>query len=409
MTTRTRVLEQEHWDEFYERLERAFGGPGDHAEERALWHGLAEAGRSLAVWDDDMIVGTAGAFSFRMSVPGGALLPAAGVTMVSVQPTHRRRGILTSMMRRQLDEVHEGPEPVAVLTASEPAIYGRFGYGTATLLLRGSVDTTRTFVRELPGMDAVRLRLSPPEAAREACEAVYAQLVPARPGMLARQPGWDRLPLVDPPEGRDGAGPLQCVLAEVDGEVRGYARYSVKLQWSAAGPDNIVQLRDVEALDPVTYAALWRFLTSIDLTSRVSLRTRPLDDPLLHLFSDIRRCELNFRDDLHVRLVDLGEALEARTYTAPVDVVLEVEDAFCPWNAGRWRLSGDNKGAVCERTTDPADLALSVKELGASYLGGATLRAQAAAGLVRELRPGALAAASTAFRGEVQPWLPHGF
>ncbi|MEW2517946.1 GNAT family N-acetyltransferase [Actinacidiphila alni] len=409
MTTQTRVLEPEHWDEFYDRLERAFGGPADHAEERELWRGLTETERSLAVWDDGGIVGTAGAFSFRMTLPGGSLLPVAGVTMVSVQPTHRRRGVLTSMMRRQLDDVHEGPEPVAVLTASEPAIYGRFGYGTATLQMRGDIDTTRTFVRELPGMDAVRLRLVTPEAAREACEAVYARRVPDRPGMLARQPGWDRQALLDPPSGRDGASPMTCVLAEVDGEVRGYARYAVKLDWSPAGPDNIVKLSDIEALDPVTYAALWRYLTSIDLSSRISFWNKPVDDPLLHLFSDVRRCRLSFRDSLHVRLVDLGEALEARTYTAPVDVVLEVEDAFCPWNAGRWRLSGDAKGATCARTTDPADLALSVKELGAAYLGGSTLRAQAAAGLVRDVRPGALAEASTAFAGDVQPWLPHGF
>jgi predicted acetyltransferase len=227
--------------------------------------------------------------------------------------------------------------------------------------------------------------------------------------MLARRPGWDRMPLLDPPTARDGAGRMLCVLAEVDGEVRGYARYSVKPSWSSAGPDSTVKLSDIEALDPVVYAALWRFLTSIDLTSRVAFHNRPIDDPLLHLVADVRRCELSFRDSLHVRLVDLGEALEARAYAAPVDVVLEVEDAFCPWNAGRWRLAGDAKGATCERTTDPADLALSVKELGAAYLGGHTLLAQADAGKVRELRTGALAEASTAFGSDRLPWLPHGF
>ncbi|MFF7195929.1 GNAT family N-acetyltransferase [Streptomyces sp. NPDC008079] len=409
MTTELRVLERDDWEEFYGRLERAFGGPAEPPEERGLWRELTELERSLAVWDGGEIVGTAGAFSFRVTVPGGASLPAAGVTMVSVQPTHRRRGVLTSMMRRQLDDVREGPEPLAVLTASEPAIYGRFGYGTGTLQLRGNVDTTRTAVRALPGVDDVRLRLVPLEAAGEACEAVYARVVPTRPGMLARRPGWERVPLLDAPASRDGAGERLCVVAEADGEVRGYARYSVKLSWSSFGPDNIVKLSDVEALDPVVYAALWRYLSSIDLTSRVAFYNRPVDDPLLHLLSDVRRGELAFRDSLHVRLVNLGEALEARTYTAPVDVVLEVEDAFCPWNAGRWRLSGDAKGATCERTADAADLALSVKELGAAYLGGPTLRGQAEAGLVRELRPGALAEASRAFRGDVEPWLPHGF
>lgn len=409
MTTDMRVLEPEQWDEFYGRLERGFGGPGDPAVERALWRELTECDRSLAVWDEGEIVGTAGAFSFRMTLPGGAPYPMPGVTMVSVQPTHRRRGVLTAMMRRQLDDFHAAGEPVAVLTASEPAIYGRFGYGIGSRQLYGTIDTTRVRIAAPAGADGVRLRLVAPEAARERCEAVYARRVPERPGMLARQPHWDRLPLLDPPENREGAGPQLCVLAEVDGEVRGYARYAVKPSWSFAGADSVVKLRDLEALDSVVHAALWRYLAAIDLTSKVSFHNRPVDDPLLHLVSDVRRCELGVRDSLHVRVVDVGPALEARAYAAPVDVVFEVEDAFCPRNAGRWRLSADTKGATCERTADPADLALSVRELGAVYLGGHSLRPLAEAGLVRELRPGALAEATTAFRTDVEPWLPHGF
>jgi predicted acetyltransferase len=159
----------------------------------------------------------------------------------------------------------------------------------------------------------------------------------------------------------------------------------------------------------VTYAALWDFLTSIDLTSKLTFNNRPADDPVQHLVSDIRRCLFGFRDGLHVRLVDVAAALAARTYSAPVDVVLDVEDAFCPWNTGRWRLTGDPKGASCERTAEPAELTLSVRDLGVAYLGGYGLPALAAAGLVRELRPGALAEASTAFRSGLEPWLPHGF
>ncbi|HEY5836273.1 GNAT family N-acetyltransferase [Streptomyces sp.] len=409
MTTDVRVLEPDQWDTFFDRLGRAFGGMLDASQERELWRRLTEVERSLAVWDDDGIVGTAGAFSFRMTVPGGAPLDVAGVTMVSVQPTHRRRGVLTSMMRRQLDDFRERGESVAILTASEPVIYGRFGYGIAARQMYASVDSTRVVFAAPKGVDAVRMRLVPAAEGRESCESVYARRIPARPGMLARQPGWDALPVLDPPEDRAGAGELLCVLAEVDGEVRGYARYSVRSGWNNAGADGTVNLRDVEALDPVTYAALWRYLAGIDLTSRLVFRNRPADDPLLHLASDMRRCEIGLRDGVHLRLVDVGAALAARTYAGPVDVVLDVEDAFFPANTGRWRLTGDAKGAVCERTADPADLALPVGVLAAAYLGGPSLRALADAGLVRELRPGALTEASVAFRGVVEPWLPHGF
>jgi predicted acetyltransferase len=135
-----------------------------------------------------------------------------------------------------------------------------------------------------------------------------------------------------------------------------------------------------------------------------------VDDAVLRLVSDVRRCEVRVRDGLYVRLVELGAALEARTYRAPVDVVLEVEDAFCPWNAGRWRLTADAKGAAtCRRTDDEPDVALAVTELGSAYLGGVSLTTLAAAGLVRELRAGALAGASLAFSSDVQPWCPHGF
>jgi predicted acetyltransferase len=288
-------------------------------------------------------------------------------------------------------------------------IYGRFGYGVGTYHVTAEIETDRVRLSVPPGTDDVHLRYAVPADVLDVCEAVYARKVAGRPGMLARTPGWERLGLLDPESARDGASPLQCVLAERDGEVVGYARFRVKPDWEPTGPKGIVLLRDTEALDPAAEAALWRFLFDIDLTSTVKTNGRPVDEAWQYLVSDIRRCSLRVRDSLHVRLVDVGAALQARMYQAPVDVVFEVEDSFCPWNAGRWRLSGDAKGASCERTTDSADLALSVRELGAAYLGGVSLAALAAAGRVRELRQGALAEASVGFASTVAPWLPHGF
>ncbi|MER7976308.1 GNAT family N-acetyltransferase [Streptomyces sp. NPDC095817] len=409
MTTDVRVLRQADWDKWYENLIRAFGGVAESSEERELWNALTEYDRSLGVWDGEECVGTAGAFSFRVTVPGGASVPAAGVTMVSVAATHRRRGVLTAMMRRQLDDLRAGNEPLAVLTASEPAIYGRFGYGIGTLQINAEIDTGRVRLSVPPGTDDVRLRYAAPGDVLDVCEAVYARRVPERPGMLARQPGWERLQVLDPEGERDGASPLQCVVAERDGSAVGYTRFRVKPGWGPAGHDGVVQLEDLEGTDAPARAALWRFLSDVDLTTTLRTRGRPVDEDWQHLVSDIRRCQVRLKDALHVRLVDVGAALEARTYQAPVDVVLEVEDAFCTWNEGRWRLTGDAKGASCVRTGDSPDLALSVRELGAAYLGGVPLASLAAAGRVRELRQGALAEASMAFTSVVAPWLPHGF
>ncbi|KOU72558.1 hypothetical protein ADK57_09685 [Streptomyces sp. MMG1533] len=409
MGTDVRVLRRDEWDQWYDNLIRAFGGVQESSEERELWRSLTETDRSIGVWDGDVCVGTAGAFSFRLTVPGGAALPAAGVTMVSVAATHRRRGVLRSMMRRQLDDVREWGEPLAVLTASEPEIYGRFGYGAATHCVNVEVDTARVRLSVPPGTDDVRLRYAAPADVLDVCEAVYARKVSGRPGMLARLPGWEQLVVLDPESVREGASPLQCVVAERAGEVVGYARFRIKPEWETAGPKGVVVLHDTEALDAAAHAALWRFLFGIDLTSTLTARGRPSDEPWLSMVSDIRRCGLRVRDSLYVRLVDVGAALEARTYQAPVDVVFEIEDDFCPWNAGRWRLTGDAKGASCVRTTDAADLALSVRELGAAYLGGVSLASLGAAGRVRELRQGALAEAAVGFGSTVAPWLPHGF
>ncbi|AOW86995.1 GNAT family N-acetyltransferase [Streptomyces olivaceus] len=408
-TNEPRVLRRDEWDTWYGSLTRAFGGAVEAPERLALYRELTRVDRSIGVWDGAECVGSAGAFDFRMTVPGGAAVPAAGVTMVGVAATHRRRGVLTSMMRRQLDDVRSWGESLAVLTASEPAIYGRFGYAAATFHLNADIDTVRARPAVPEGTDDVRLRYAAPAESLDACEAVYARLVPGRPGMLARRPGWERTGVLDPVGERGDASPLQCVLARRGDEVTGYARFRVRPGWSAEGPDGTVELKALAGLDPVTEAALWRFLFDIDLTSTLAVRGRPVDEAWQYQVSDIRRCRPSLGDALYVRLVDVGAALAARTYQTPVDVVFEVEDAFCPWNAGRWRLSGDPKGASCERTTDAADLALSVRELGAAYLGGVSLASLAAAGRVREVRPGALAEASVGFGSDVAPWLPHGF
>ncbi|MQY15109.1 N-acetyltransferase Eis [Streptomyces sp. RB5] len=409
MTIELRKIEAAQWESWFSRVELAFGGIRENAEERAFWAERNEPDRTVAAYDGELIVGAAGAYSFRMSVPGGGVVPVAGVTCVGVVPTHRRRGVLRAMMRRQLDDVRGRGEALAVLLASEPTIYGRFGYGLGAQEFRVEIDTPRVGLRMPAGAERIRLVLAGVEESLADCEGIYARQVAARPGMLERRPGWERKPVLDDPAEREGASPLMCVQAFDGDDLVGYARYAVAPHWTPDGPDGTVVVRDVDALGPAAYAALWRYLFDIDLTTRVTSRGRPVDDPLLHLVTDLRRCRPRLRDALYVRIVDTAAALAARTYAAPVRVVLEVRDEFCPWNEGRWLLSGDAGGADCKRTEEPADLVLSSRELGATYLGGTSLAALAGAGLVTELRPGALAEASTAFGSPVAPWVPHGF
>ena len=316
------------------------------------------------------------------------------------------------MMRRQLDDVRSWGEPLAVLTASEPVIYGRFGYGAATRQLRAEIDTSRVRLSVPEGTDDVRLRLVEPDepAVRDACEAVYARRVSA-PGPECWSGGPAGSGCRCSTRRATARAPRRCSACSRSGTAKSWAMRATSTSRSGTrpAPRAAIELRDLEALDPAAYAALWQHLFGIDLTSTVKTHSRPMDDAWQHLVSDIRRCGVGSRDSLYVRLVDVGAALEARTYQAPVDVVFEVEDTFCPWNEGRWRLTGDAKGASCVRTADAADLDLSVRELGSAYLGGVSLASLAAAGRVRELRQGALAEASLGFSSVVEPWLPHGF
>ncbi|MER5561249.1 GNAT family N-acetyltransferase [Streptomyces sp. NPDC002506] len=379
-------------------------------EVSALWRGLAEPERCVVVRDEGAIVGTAGIFSFLMAVPGGQLVETAGVSMVSVQPTHRRRGVLSALMHHQLDSLQRVREPLAVLTASEAPIYGRFGYGVAARQLSLDIRSRHVGLRAPAPRDDIRLTVEAPHKALAVCERLYARQVPLRPGMLDRAPGWEELPLLDPPSWRDGGYPLECAVARLNGEVAGYTRYSVAVDWSRRNTARgTVRVRDLEASDPRVYAALWRFLLETDLTSRVVAPNRPVDDALLHLVSDVRQCAPTVLDSLYVRIVDAPAALTARTYAAPVSVVLEIEDAQAPWNRGRWQLTGDRTGAVCTRTEAEPDLTLDAAALGSAYLGGTTLTELAAAGRVRAHRPDVLAGTTAAFTSPVAPWLPHSF
>jgi predicted acetyltransferase len=383
---------------------------GPYSPELIAWQRrFLEVERSIGVFDGDTQVGGASIFTMRLTVPDARQVPMAGVTWVSMLPTHRRRGGLTKLMRHQLHDLHErGAEPVAGLTASHPAIYGRYGYGRPTQAVDFKVARAHNALRLPHGVDDVTLRLVAPKSALETIRGIYARQVTSRPGMIDRLDIWFDFETDDLEQIRDGRSNLRLVLAERDGAAVGYATYRTKETGRAMGE---VHVNDVYADDPAAYAALWQMLLNVDLTTATIADSvgMPLDDPLFAMLESSRYAEPSLRDGLYVRLVDVDRALAARTYAAPIDVVLEVADDFCPWNAGRWRLVGDEKGATCIRTDSAADLAIDVRELGSIYLGGVTLQALAAANQVAEHTTGAVRAVSRAFASDLQPWLSTGF
>jgi predicted acetyltransferase len=341
-----------------------------------------EVERSFVADDGGAVVGHTTALTRDLTVPG-AVIPAAHVTGVGVAPTHRRRGLLTALMHRQLTEIAAGGEPVAVLWASESAIYPRYGYGPAASRLRLDVPTRE--VRLTPAVPpAGRLRVADPKAATAELAAVFDRIRAGRVGWSTRDERRWRYLLADTEARREGGTPLRAVLCDgPDGPV-GYATWRIQDRWGDRGPDARVRIEEVVADDPATYASLWRFLLGIDLARSATYSFAAVDEPLHYLVDEPRRLGGALLDSLWVRLVDLPAALEARRYAAPVDVVLQVTDPLLEANSGRWRLTGGPEKAACTRTTDAADLACTITELGAAYLGGTSLGALAAAGRIEQ-------------------------
>lgn len=399
-----KVLRAEAWEAFTDVDSHAFGTtfPAEITASERPYFGL---GRDIGAYDGDLLIGIANAYEFELTVPGRTV-PAAGVSWVGVLPTYRRRGVLSSLMTAQLTAQHEkGEEPVAALWASEPQIYGRYGYGLASRHWSATVPRGATaLLPEAPSDDRLRLRLVPTDD-WALTAPLYDAMVPTRPGMLARDERWWTRAVRDDESLRQGRSALRCVVVEDDGGVRGYARYATKQSFGDDFGHGVVSVREVLAADPAALATLYRFLFDLDLMGSTELWNLPVDDPLIHWLTNPRRAKPEIGDSLYVRLVDVDRALSARTYATDVDLVLEVADARCPWNAGRWRLTGGADGATCVRTDDAADLTVGVRELGAAYLGSTSLVELAAAGRVDGTTE-SVRGASTAFAHSPAAWCP---
>jgi predicted acetyltransferase len=390
--------------EWYDAVDIAFG---DRLNEEDLPYveAYTELDRALAAYAGDRVVGTAGIFSFDLTVPGGTL-PAAGVTMVGVHPTHRRRGILTAMMRAQLEAVRERGEPLAVLWASEGAIYGRFGYGLATFRASLDIERSRATFRD-QHVPRGTFRMVEPDDAVAACQPIYDRYRPMRAGTFSRTPEFWRAEFVyDPERSRRGGGPAFFVVHQTDGVDDAYARYRLRSDWDDRGPKGSIEVREALALTPTAERELWGYLLNADLTASARVFNLPIDTPLRFMLSDPRRMGLTVADALWLRVVDVQEALSRRTYALRDRLVLEVHDGFLPWNAGRWQVEAMQEGARVARATADPDLVLTASDLGAVYLGGVRMAELALAGRIEECTPGAVARADALLATPLAPWCP---
>ena len=358
--------------------------------------------RFFAAYDGERPVGTAASFPFRLTVPGGELA-AGGVTWVGVLPSHRRRGILRQLMRSQLDDLRERGEPLAILWASEAAIYGRFGYGIAAPSTEMNADRSRFAFREDPGPVGT-VRIVDPTRRSSCCHASTTRSGERFPGSSNAAPtGGSSIALPTRNTGA-GAAARSSALCSRSTTSRSPMRSTGS---SPAGRTATrraqVRLLETLAATPVAARELWRFVFGIDLIVRIRGKYDPAS-PLFLLMTDPRSLQLRVSEGLWLRFVDLEAALAGRTYHGDDSVVIEVRDSFCPWNEGRWRV-----GQEVGRTDDAAELELDSADLASAYLGAFDFHRLAEAERVRELEPGALERATTLFRTPRPPFCPEDF
>jgi predicted acetyltransferase len=394
-----RVVEADEVGKALAPIWHYFGGRPEAEEVEKLGRILPPE-RVLAAVEGDEIVGGGGAYLFDSTVPGGAQVPTAGVMAVGVLPTHRRRGALTALMRKQLADAHERGEPIATLFAAEGGIYARFGYGLASLA--GDIELPKEHARpwEHEPLGAARL-LDTDDELLEVVPGIYDRVQAETVGMFTRSRDWWEVRRLSQ---RPGRGTRMNVVIELDGVPEAYALYRIDFGMSHMVTESVVEVAEAVGTSPSALSAIWRYLLAIDWVARLNAYWLPLDHPLFHWIREPRRMQFSVLEALWVRLVDVGAALSARTL-GEGDVVLDVRDELCPWNQARWRVANGS----AERTTAPADLQLDVSALGSVYLGGFTFEQLRWGERLEELKPGAVARADELFRTERLPWCPELF
>jgi predicted acetyltransferase len=404
MTPETRTIRDEELPPFIEALTAAFlehANVAKVAEEvRSYW----DLDRTWAAFDGERICGTFRSWATEMTLPGGARLPAAAVSAVTVLPTHRRQGILRRMVAAEHEAARARGEAFGLLYAAEYPIYGRFGYGPACREGVWTLDTRATFISPSPGGVALA---TPDATARDAIRGVFeAWRLGSTSELRRREQDWEYdLGLRRTAWGEDWKGFL-ALRRDAAGAIDGYVRYSRSGdKWEDGQPRNVVKVDELHALTGDAYLALWRFLAEMDWVASVKAERRSPAERLPWLLVNARDVRLSeVGDAMWVRLFDVPRAMEARTYEAAGSVVLEMVDAEAVGGRSRVHLEAGPDGASCRPTDRSPDLTLHVAALGAAYLGGTRLRDAVLADGVDEHRAGALVEAERLLRTADEPW-----
>ncbi len=401
MSLEIRAVEPDEVDDLLLADQRGFGGEPLRPGASRSWT-TGELERTRVAFEAGRMVGVSRTYSFELTMPGGAFLPAAAVSWVSVLPTHRRRGVLTRLMAAMHDDARARDEPAAILTASEGAIYTRFGYGVATWRLGLTAERARiAFAR--PDDDEGTTRLVSREDAEIACPEIYDRARRTRAGMVTRPDFWWPQVFWEYIVGRAKAS-FVAIHADAQGRDDGYVVYEIGGDWSGGLPDRRLSIIDMQAESPATWISLWRYAFGIDLIGTVAASNLPIDDPLRHVVVDSRRVRVDYVND-HLWLAPLDPlgVLSARSYAVSGRVVVEVHAPDGTRSLVAVEVGDD--GTSCVATTEPPDLVCDSRVLGMCALGGNRWSELADAGRLDVRRPEVLTLADAMFLATPAPAL----
>lgn len=418
MTVDIRLITDDDIEAFSSRVTNAFGEDQREGQGERLKATIG-LDRTHGAFDGDRIVGTMAAYRFALSVPGALDVFAAGLSAVSVAPTHRRQGILRQMIEAHFDLAVAGGEPVSILWASEIEIYRRFGYGQTSTNARIDFDTRQAAIAPPPERDEL-VTIDATEAAT-VLPPVHERARRRRPGQFARTDAWwANRELPDHEWQREGQTARRYVIARRDGETVGYVVYRQKSHWNDQDlPEGTVSVSELVAVDDRAAHTLWWYVANIDLFPKVKSWSQPTDTIVPWLTGNHRAIGQYVNDGIQLRVLDVEAALSARRYDQPGRLVIEVVDRsaiaetsdrpFPRSIAGAYALEvAEDGSATCTRTDEPASATLSTLGLGAIYLGtpannGLRLRGH----LVGDDE--AVDALRRTFSWPVAPWCPDGF
>ncbi len=407
MTIDYRSVADDERTAFFEAVARGFGSdpPEDDQDAIDRFWALMPLDRSVAAFDDGNIVATLGDFALRLTVPGGDQIAMAGTTEVTVRPTHRRRGILREMMQRHLAKAAARGEAVAGLWASEAAIYGRFGFGLATELHEISLDSR--LVEFPPAADHLQTEIIDPADLFELVAPFWSSLAPKWAGFVDRdEPRWRDI-IADPPWFRGGATKSRSVVVRDGDEIVGYAAYRQNRRWEASVPTGTVMVQALVAANIEAHRTLWHHVTHVDLFPMVEYWDAPVDDPIVWETSNPRAVKRMPVDGLYLRILDVGAALQARSYESDGEIVIAINDDLGHAD-GTYHVEIDGGAATVTATDATPDIEMDVRQLGALYLGRNAAPALHTSGHIVGSAASVLRC-SQLFRTAQAPWCPEMF